>query len=182
MTIWSGFTSNVSKPRSTPSNVNWDWTEFSVNRVYSVTPGFYVTIKRVWNGPCVFTLACRTSVCFHMNLVSWGLNSAHHHIKQGKHGRRARYHSHSQHHRGPELLISTLNSGLSRIMRIVNIGNAGKLFHFPVLWLQTCTPDQHLIKHTQVCLKSNLEQISQDRRIPWTWVRSIHTHTRPQYE
>lgn len=54
---------------------------------------------------------------------------------------------------------------------------------FSFLWLQTCTSDQHLIKHTQVRLKSNLEQISQDGPILWIWPRSIHppnthTHTR----
>lgn len=63
-----------------------------------------------------------------------------------------------------------------RIILHVNIVHAGKLFCRPILWLQTCTLDQHLIKHTQVCLKSNLEQISQDNRIPWTWPRSIRTH------
>lgn len=42
---------------------------------------------------------------------------------------------------------------------------------------QTCTPDQHLITRTQVCLKSNLKKISQDTKTLWRQSRSTQTHT-----
>lgn len=109
-------------------------------------------------------------------IQSLGVSILHSIILKRKHSGHACYHSHFPHHRGPELLISTLHWEPGKIVQCINIAHAGKLFHRPVLWLQTCTSDQHLIKHTQVCLKSNLEQISQDSRILWTRPRSIHTH------
>lgn len=115
-------------------------------------------------------------------IQSLGVSILHSIILKRKHSGHACYHSHFPHHRGPELLISTLHWDLGKIVQCINIAHAGKLFHRPVLWLQTCTSDQHLIKHTQVCFKSNLEQISQDSQILWTWPRSIHTHTCAQYE
>lgn len=81
---------------------------------------------------------------------------------------------------GPEPLICT---------PCVDSASAGSaspasfFFFSPLpLWLQTCTSDQHLIKHTQVCLKSNLEQISQDgpNTVDMTKVNthSAHAHVR----
>lgn len=79
---------------------------------------------------------------------------------------------------GPEPLICT---------PCVDSASAGSaspasfFFFFPLpLWLQTCTSDQHLIKHTQVCLKSNLEQISQDgpNTVDMTKVNTHSAHAR----
>lgn len=95
-------------------------------------------------------------------------------ILKRKHGGYTCYHSHFPHHRGPELFISAPLRDLDKTVVCIDISHAGKLLRHPVLWLQTCTSDQHLIRHTQACLKSNLEQISHDSWILWTWLRSIH--------
>lgn len=94
-----------------------------------------------------------------------------------KHSRHACYRSHFHHHRGPEPLIFALWQDLYKTFPSINIIGTSKLSRLPVLWPKACTPDQHLIKHTQVCLKSNLKKISQDRKTLWTWSRSTHTCT-----
>lgn len=93
-----------------------------------------------------------------------------------KHSRHACYHSYFQYHRRTEPLISALWRDLYKTFPSINIIGAGKLSRHPVLWPQACTPDQHLIKRTQVCLTSNLEKISQDRKTLWTRSRSTHTY------
>lgn len=52
-----------------------------------------------------------------------------------------------------------------------------KLVHHPLLWPQTCNRGKQLIKHTQVCLKSNLEKISQDRKTLDTIKVNTHAHS-----
>lgn len=116
-------------------------------------------------------------VCVHP-IQSLGVSILHRIILKRKHSGHACYHSHFPHHRGPELFISAALRDLDKTVVCIDISHAGKLLRHPVLWLQTCTSDQHLIRHTQACLKSNLEQISHDSWILWTSLRSIRTHMR----
>lgn len=108
------------------------------------------------------------------NPTSWGFNCLHYHIeKEEKH-------------------IITLISYITRDLnsssphfsensakqfRALISVTLLKLAHHPLLWPQTCNPGKQLIKHTLVCLKSNLEKISQDRKTLDMIKVNTHAHS-----